>query len=104
MSVFQKCENHPIQFAVNIAWILFTKEELRESNCQGKKQKSALDKKRLLFIHDSVMKFYQIPISSQADIWKQCIKRIDTRCRHERHPRFNDFASSNSLKRFISYY
>ncbi|GBM62179.1 hypothetical protein AVEN_189393-1 [Araneus ventricosus] len=104
MSIFQKCENHPTQFAVNIARILFTREELRESNCRGKKQKSALEKRRLLFIHDAVMKLYQIPISSQADIWKQCIKRIDTRCRHERRPRFKDFATSDSFKEINSYY
>ncbi|CAL1298255.1 unnamed protein product [Larinioides sclopetarius] len=103
-SIFQKFESHPTQFAVNVARILFTREELRESNCRGKKQKSALDKRRLLFIHNAVMKFYQIPISSQALVWKQCIKGIDTRCRHERRPRFKDFAASDSFKEIQSYY
>ncbi|KAF8776912.1 hypothetical protein HNY73_013849 [Argiope bruennichi] len=92
--IYEKCQNHPSQFAVNLARMLFTHEELRNSNCRGVKQKHALDKQRLLFIRNAVTKFYQIPASYQTDVWKQCMQGIDTRCRQERRPKYKDFVAA----------
>ncbi|GBM62178.1 hypothetical protein AVEN_189392-1 [Araneus ventricosus] len=94
MCVYEKCQSHPSQFAVNLARMLFTHEELRNSNCRGVKQKNALDKQRLLFIRNAVVKFYQIPASYQTDVWKQCMQGIDTRCRQERRPKYKDIIAS----------
>ncbi|GFT53750.1 BEN domain-containing protein [Nephila pilipes] len=80
LSLCHRCQNHPNQFAVNIARMIFTREEMKNSNCRGVKQKSALDKRRLTFIRNAVIKYYQIPPSYQVDIWKQCMQGIDTRC------------------------
>lgn len=85
--LFNRCRN-PCQFAVNIARILFTPEELRESNCRGVKDRNPLDIKRLNFIRHVVLKFYNISESFQTRVWKECIRSIDTRCRHERRLSF----------------
>lgn len=89
MSIFQRCR-HPSQFAVNIARLLFTPEELRESNCRGVKDKIALDRTRLDFIKSCVIKFYHVLPSYELEIWKQCMQSIDSRCRHERRPKYKN--------------
>lgn len=82
-NIFHRCHN-PYQFSVHIARILFSPEELRESNCRGVKDKNPLDKRRLDFIKFAVMKYYAVPAKFHANVWKQCMQSIDTRCRHER--------------------
>ncbi|GIX92232.1 BEN domain-containing protein [Caerostris darwini] len=93
LSIFNKCMNRPNHFAVNLARLLFTKQELRDSNCRGVKQKHPLDEKRLTFIHDSVMKFYQISPHAQVNVWKHCMQGIDTRCRQERRLKHQELHS-----------
>ncbi|GFQ90024.1 BEN domain-containing protein [Trichonephila clavata] len=94
LSLYSRCQNHPNQFAVNIARMIFSPEEMKNSNCRGVKQKFALDKGRLTFIRNAVIKYYRIPPSYQVEIWKQCMQGIDTRCRHERRPKLKDIIFS----------
>ncbi|XP_067145377.1 protein tramtrack, beta isoform-like [Centruroides vittatus] len=72
------------QFAVNIAKVLFTPEEMRESNCRGARDKLQLDMKRLIFIRSSVFRYYSVATYAASDVWKLCCQSIDAHCRHER--------------------
>lgn len=72
------------QFAVNIAKVLFTPEEMRESNCRGARDKLQLDMKRLIFIRSSVFRYYSVATYATSDVWKLCCQSIDAHCRHER--------------------
>lgn len=83
LNFYYRCRNH-CQFAVNVARMLFTPEEMRESNCRGVKDKHPLDRKRLDFIKRAVLKYYNVLPDCEMDVWKQCMQSIDTRCRHER--------------------
>ncbi|XP_033096590.1 gibberellin-regulated protein 14-like [Anneissia japonica] len=65
---------------------LFSKEEIRISNVNGKQGHQQLDLVRISFIKKRVLRYYSIPESEQTRTWKRCTIAIDERCRRLRRP------------------
>ena len=73
----------PYILAWNLAKKVFSVDEMRERNCNGRRGKLLLDQNRLFMIHSLVFNYF--PVGSNFDkdiIWKQCTQKIDTGIRN----------------------
>ena len=73
------CQN----FAWRLSKLLFSRNEMRNKNCYGRKGKAALDPVKLNKIREMVERHF--PDSNQyraTELWKSCTSRIDTGLRN----------------------
>ncbi|XP_071949888.1 uncharacterized protein [Antedon mediterranea] len=90
----------PRNFALGLVRKLFTKDEMRNSNVNGKQGREKLDPVRIRIVKDLVIEYYKIPFIDQSFIWKHCIISIDEGCRRLRRKRKTDI--SKLFKKFES--